>query len=70
MRSALGHFAWAVCGSIASSALPSAPGFSPTRPASRSLELRSMLTVIEENELKEMKTMVNLGCDFYMNAEM
>lgn len=29
-----------------------------------------MLTVIEENELKEMKTMVNLGCDFYMNAEM
>ena len=34
-----------------------------------SLELRSMLTVIEENELSEMKTMVNLGCDFYMQAE-
>eukprot|EP01051_Picozoa_sp_SAG22_P019635 SAG22_NODE_3687_length_1578_cov_1.597701_2_plen_134_part_00 len=36
---------------------------------SKYLELRNILTVIEENELQEMKTQVNIGCDFYMQAE-
>eukprot|EP00743_Colponemidia_sp_Colp-15_P012350 GILK01014025.1.p1 GENE.GILK01014025.1~~GILK01014025.1.p1 ORF type:complete len:161 (+),score=27.30 GILK01014025.1:65-547(+) len=33
------------------------------------LQLRNNITVIKENQLKQMKTMVNLGCDFYAQAE-
>eukprot|EP01045_Picozoa_sp_COSAG04_P033175 COSAG04_NODE_6762_length_1261_cov_23.075731_1_plen_130_part_10 len=35
-----------------------------------SLELRNLLTTIETNELHEMKTQINLGCEFYMQATM
>ena len=36
--------------------------------APHSLELRNLLAVMDENELREMKTMINVGCEFYMNA--
>ena len=40
------------------------------RRAAGSLELRNLLTTIETNELHEMKTQINLGCEFYMQATM
>eukprot|EP01080_Neovahlkampfia_damariscottae_P005761 gene5761-9582_t len=33
-------------------------------------ELKSTLTLIKENKLKEMKTQVDLGSNFYMKAKM
>lgn len=33
-----------------------------------SLELRNLLTVMDTNDLHEMKTMINVGCEFYMQA--
>ena len=35
-----------------------------------SLELRNTLTVMESNKVHEAKTMVNIGCEFYMQAQM
>ena len=47
------------------------PDTAPSRcRAAGSLELRNLLTTIETNELHEMKTQINLGCEFYMQATM
>lgn len=36
----------------------------------KSLELQKTLTMIQENDLKEMKSMVDLGCKFFVKAKM
>lgn len=33
-----------------------------------SLELRNSMTTIQDENAKSLRTMVDLGCDFYVNA--